>query len=350
MWSGAESNRRHVDFQSTALPTELPDHLKNGLPLIYMPKLSIIKYAFILSVFLGTFFAGAPGADARNTWEFYYEKGLAQYKLEIYDAAIFNMIRCLDANPRCYEAANVLADIYDKKNNKSQAVKYYKQSLAINDAQADVHYTMGILYEFFNERSLAFRHFTRAVEIDPLHVRAHCGLVRYYVKENDRAAADRHFEISHREGMAKSGGLLSTAIEADKGGDNKKAITLYTQVIDEAPALVEAYMNLYEVRMRRKEHAAAAGVMERLKYVKPDHEKAYVLLGYLYFTQKLPGSRKYNLERAIDNLKKAVVLNPENCETYYSIAEIYKYMGKGAEAREWEKKGLAVEEGKEEKE
>ena len=23
-WLGAESNRRHVDFQSTALPTELP--------------------------------------------------------------------------------------------------------------------------------------------------------------------------------------------------------------------------------------------------------------------------------------------------------------------------------------
>lgn len=26
-WSGAESNRRHRDFQSRALPTELPDHL-----------------------------------------------------------------------------------------------------------------------------------------------------------------------------------------------------------------------------------------------------------------------------------------------------------------------------------
>ena len=26
-WSGAELNCRHVDFQSTALPTELPDQL-----------------------------------------------------------------------------------------------------------------------------------------------------------------------------------------------------------------------------------------------------------------------------------------------------------------------------------
>jgi hypothetical protein len=33
-WLGAESNRRHVDFQSTALPTELPsrDGADRGTP------------------------------------------------------------------------------------------------------------------------------------------------------------------------------------------------------------------------------------------------------------------------------------------------------------------------------
>ncbi len=30
-WRGAESNRRHKDFQSFALPTELPSHLKERL-------------------------------------------------------------------------------------------------------------------------------------------------------------------------------------------------------------------------------------------------------------------------------------------------------------------------------
>ena len=28
MWSGTELNRRHEDFQSSALPTELPDHIQ----------------------------------------------------------------------------------------------------------------------------------------------------------------------------------------------------------------------------------------------------------------------------------------------------------------------------------
>jgi hypothetical protein len=30
IWLGAESNRRHEDFQSSALPTELPSRMKRG--------------------------------------------------------------------------------------------------------------------------------------------------------------------------------------------------------------------------------------------------------------------------------------------------------------------------------
>ena len=29
VWLGPESNQRHMDFQSTALPTELPSHIQN---------------------------------------------------------------------------------------------------------------------------------------------------------------------------------------------------------------------------------------------------------------------------------------------------------------------------------
>ena len=34
-WLGAESNRRHVDFQSTALPTELPSRDGYGRPYVF---------------------------------------------------------------------------------------------------------------------------------------------------------------------------------------------------------------------------------------------------------------------------------------------------------------------------
>ena len=45
-WLGTESNRRHEDFQSSALPTELPSHLANNI-LIYerVPRRDSLKMA-----------------------------------------------------------------------------------------------------------------------------------------------------------------------------------------------------------------------------------------------------------------------------------------------------------------
>ena len=40
VWLGPESNQRHMDFQSTALPTELPSHIQNRFD--YIKKLGEI--------------------------------------------------------------------------------------------------------------------------------------------------------------------------------------------------------------------------------------------------------------------------------------------------------------------
>ena len=43
VWLGPESNQRHMDFQSTALPTELPSHTQNRFD--YIEKRSKITWS-----------------------------------------------------------------------------------------------------------------------------------------------------------------------------------------------------------------------------------------------------------------------------------------------------------------
>ena len=43
VWLGPESNQRHMDFQSTALPTELPSHTQNRFD--YIEKWSKITWS-----------------------------------------------------------------------------------------------------------------------------------------------------------------------------------------------------------------------------------------------------------------------------------------------------------------
>jgi tetratricopeptide (TPR) repeat protein len=257
--------------------------------------------------------------------------------------AIFNLAQCLDANPRCFEAANLLASIYVQKNKKMRAIDYYHRSLGIDEGQAEVHFALGELYEFFIERDKALLHYRRCVEIDPGHVKGHSSLVRFYLARNDPASADRHTAIALRLGREMFGDRLVRGEEARKKGTHGVALDIYEGIIREAPILDEAYIGYYDVCRGIGDYAAAARILERLVFVRPDFKKTYLLLGDIYYNRKLPGPRKVRLERAIRNLQKAVALDPDNYEASLMLAEIFDSMGREAESAEWERRARESE-------
>jgi len=309
-----------------------------------MLKLSIIKFAIIFFIATIAALLPADAAAERLSWRYYYERGETQARLGMYNEAVLSLINCMDRKPDYYQAANLLGDVYCRLNRKHLAIPWYEKSLALNDRQVEIHNALAEVYEFFSENDRAYGHFMKSVEINPDDERARCRLVRYFLLRGDREGAQRHFEISVREGKSRSGKTLTAAALAASQGDAGKAAALYGKAIDESPCVVEAYLELYELHKARKDFNAAAELLERLKKVKPDFEKAYLLLGYVYFTQKMRGPRKLHIERALENLKMAVALNPDNFDACYSISEIYHYIKKDDEARTWEEKGRQVEE------
>jgi tetratricopeptide (TPR) repeat protein len=306
----------------------------------------MIKYMMIIlsaaTFFLTFIFDSRPGF-AQHSWEYYYEKGLIQYRAGMYDYSIFHMNQCLEANPDCFQAANVMAEIYRKKNNIFKSIYYYKLSIRINENQPDILNSTGELYESTGDRELAFRHFIRVTDFDKNHVKANCNLVRFFLKKNEAVSAGLHLQISNTQALRRSGGALLNDISALKRGDLEKAALLYGMLIKECPCLPDAYMGLYDTRRLMHDYKGAADVLEQLKFVKPDHEKAYLLLGDLYFTQKLPGKRKLFLERAVSNLLKAIELNPDNYEACYALSVIYHHIRKDIEAKMYEDRARAIE-------
>jgi len=307
-----------------------------------MRKLSIIKYVIFFFIFI--FLAGPGGATANPSWEYYYERGRTQARLGLYTSAVLSLDICMDLNPKHYPAANLIGEVYVKMNQKHLAIPWYKKSLEINDNQPGIHVTLGELYEFFSENDLAYRHFSRAVAIDPENDRARCRLVRFCVLRGDYQAARNNLETSYRTEKERSAKRLAAAARAAEKGDDKKAAGLYERVIAESPCITEAYLDLYEIHKRRKDFTAAAAVLEALKKIRPDYEKVYVLLGYTYFTGRMAGPRKLRIDQALENLKKAVEINPDNYDACYTIAEIYTDIKKDIEARQWEEKGRKAEE------
>ncbi|HNW29911.1 MAG TPA: hypothetical protein PKN50_15640 [Spirochaetota bacterium] len=307
-----------------------------------MRKLSIIKYGIFFFIFI--FLAIGAGAAAGPSWEYYYERGQTQARLGLYNNAVLSLDICMDLNPKHYPAANLLGEVYCKMNQKHLAIPWYKKSLGINDNQPDIHVTLGEIYEFFSENDLAFRHFSRAVALEPENDRARCRLVRFYVLREDYQTARTNLETSYRKEKERSAKGLAAAARAAEKGDDKKAAGLYEKVIGESPCVTEAYLDLYEIHKRRRDFAAAAAVLEALKKIRPDYEKVYLLLGYTYYTGRMAGPRKLRIDQALENLKKAVEINPDNYDACYTIAEIYTDIKKDIEARQWEEKGRKAEE------
>ena len=296
--------------------------------------MSIKNFTLLIIVIIS---AGAAAEDAAVPgWKYFYEKGRLQYSASMYDYALFSMRRALEENPRLYQAANTLGEIFMRRNNRLEALDQYSASLAIKEDQPEIHYIAGELCEFFIDYDRAFAHFRRAVEIDPGHIKANMALVRFYIGRKDPASAERHFSISKSSAVKKSAGTMAEAAKAARDGKMKKAMRLYDRVLSEYPSVIEAYLRLYETARETKNYARAVESMEKLKFVKPDYRQAYVNLGHIYFDERLPGKRKLNIDRAVRNFTKALEMDPSDTETAMNLSRIFRYTGRIDEAARYE--------------
>lgn len=274
--------------------------------------------------------------------DFFYRRGLVQYRARLYRFAIEDMEKALAINPSHFEAANVLGKIYESKKLMKKALDYYGMSLATNPSQPDIHYRTAVLYDFFYNTRASSRHYLKAVELDPAHREAHLKLVRHYIVEKkDTAAADRHLSESYQLGKPEGDPILKEADREYGKGNEKSALGLYRKAVKKNPADLAVYFRIAEIYRRERNYRQAVRWLEKVKHIRPDNERAHVLLGDLYFTTPLSHNRKFLIDMAIKNLEIALTINPKNRDATLLLAEIHRSIGQGEKAeklfREYEK-------------
>ena len=348
MWSGTESNRRHGDFQSPALPTELPDHalIKDKSYLFGVANMSIIKKLFILIFFSAALSASAetrPDYAPRESAAFYLKRGEIQFDAAMYDYAYESMMLALKADPRTYGAANILGKIFMIQKDYHNAGLYFDRSLSIEDNQPEIHNAAGELKEYVSSFETAHNHYLKAATLNPEYTEALINLSRSFFRKGETGEAEKYFSSAYRSGINKSLPLYKKA-EALPDSRHKEKESLLKEAVKINPAHIEAYMALATIMRLQNNYESAAEILEKLKSVKPDYTPAYLYLGNIYFTRPLPGNtREYFLNLALTNYTKAVELDPQNSETYFHLATLYRHMGKREIADEMEKKGLRLE-------
>ncbi len=271
--------------------------------------------------------------------EFFYKRGMVQYRARMYSFAIEDMQKALAINPRHYRAANALAELYGKKKLKKKSLDYYRISIGANPAQPEVHYRIGVLYDFFYDTRSSTHHYLKSLEQDPGNFRAHLRIVRYYlIEKKDRKTADFHFNTSYNLGKAAGNPLREAGDKEYSAGREARSLDFYRKAITKNPADLDIYFRMAEIHRRRKEYRKAVRYLEKVKHIRPDNERSLVLLGHLYNSTPVSPDARFRLDMAIINLRMALELNPRNRDAILTLSEIFRKTGDKDRADELLKK------------
>ena len=214
--------------------------------------------------------------------------GIAYAMLKRYDLAITNQKKSIEIQPDLAEAQAALGLIYLRQNKLNLALSAYQKSVELKPNLADAQQQIGLIHlgqKSYIQAELSFR---KALEIDSL-------------------SADNYHNLG-----------LSLAYQ-DK---MKAAIDVYLQAIklrpdSEIEALAESHFLLAEAYNQSSDEKAAEKYYLQAVKINDRLAKAFHAIAQLY------GSKKVNLEKAIQQAKRAVKLEPKNAIYYNTLALLH---------------------------
>jgi tetratricopeptide (TPR) repeat protein len=75
--------------------------------------------------------------------------------------------QALEADPDYALAHFDLANLYDERGDRDQALEHYQAALRVSPHYADAHYNLALLYQSANQPMKAVRHWTEYLKLDP---------------------------------------------------------------------------------------------------------------------------------------------------------------------------------------
>jgi len=303
-----------------------------------------IKKIFVPLLFFCIFFSQESySADIHppDDWRFFHERGMRQYNAGMYKDSHDSMMKALRRNPRSYESANILAEIFLFEKNRHRAIEYYEMSLNINNEQPSAHNRLGELLEFFGKHDDAYNHFKRGYELDRGNLDVTLNYSRYLRRRGEKIEADRLFNLCYNSGLETGRPLVERGKSIQKLRP-MEAESLFLKAIEVSPAYREAFLSLADLYRQEKEYEKAASIIEKLKLTNTDFAPAYFYLGNIYYNNRLRGNtRKYWITMAIKNIEEGLKLDPENEDNLFHLAEIYRHIGREIKLWNW-RRGLLL--------
>ena len=116
-----------------------------------------------------------------NFFEAYYNLGILNQKLLNFNKALEYYLQANIINKNNYFLLNKIALVYLKNEDINLAIKFYNESLEVNNANVEAYNNLGKIYlDYFGDINLAIHNFSSAIKIAPEIDYLHRNLGRAY--------------------------------------------------------------------------------------------------------------------------------------------------------------------------
>ena len=228
-----------------------------------------------------------------KTAQFYNDRGCSYNFLEEYNSAISDFDKAIELDPKFASAYNNRGCAYNDLGEYDKAISDLDKAIELDPKDAELYNNRGCAYNSLGEYNKAIPDLDTAIELDPKFASAYNNRGYAYTNlgEYNKAIPD-----------------LDTAIELD-------------------PKFASAYNNRGYAYNSLEEYDKAISDFEKAIELDPIYANPYKHYGV---TLKKRG----DFAKALELITKAIELNPKYKGAYEERAEIYRSLGKIAEAEE----------------
>lgn len=215
-------------------------------------------------------------------------------------------------NPRAHYG---LGTAYVSKGMMNEAVREYKESIALAPDYPYAFYGLGLIYDRKGMTKEAIALYRNALKNDPTHRDARYNLALIYYEQGKAEGAIREYTKLLRYKPDDFDALNSLGVVYFQNGLFEEALVWYRKALSVDTESVASYNNIGMVHAVKGQQEDAEKWFKKALEVDPNSAEAYYNLGYLY-----QNMRRWT--EAAEAYKKAIGIKPDYKEASKKLSEI----------------------------
>ena len=253
------------------------------------------------------------------------KQGDEHLKLGRLDSAAECYRSALSLDPGYLDACVGLGFVLSEQRQFSEARQHLQHAVAIDPANADVHYILGTIAKAQDDLIGSIAHFARALDIKPDFEFAYRDLVAALLHGQQIKRAKEVLERAtsacpeSAEFQLNLGNLLSRENELDR------AVACYEKVLSIQPGSAECHKNLADALRKRGRPDEAIANYQKALWFAPNFVAAHIALADVMQSEG-------KLDQAMASYERAVTLRPECIAAQIGCGSVKESQGKVDEA------------------